>query len=590
MSQHMLILSLLLILSMCSSATGNSAPGLPLSINGISGGSSSGSSVPSPTPHPIKVCYQGEPGAYSEKSLRELLGPSPISVARKSFEDCFKAVSSREADYAILPVENSLGGSIHENYDLMLRYDLSIIAEHDFRVKHCFLMHKDAKESDIKFAISHPQALAQCQNYLRARNITPIGTYDTAGSAKMIALNAGLPEGCTIHNTVAIASDLAGKTYGLQCPHEAIEDDDSNFTRFLLLSRTGVSHLLSKKIPSKTSIVFTLPESAGALYKALACFSLRDVDFSKIESRPTSASLLQYLRFKSTTASSQTLPHFRYCFYLDFLDHELSQAAQHSLNHLQEQAQFVRVLGSYPRTSRLIGAVKSQIDGLKSDGGAVTALDSDKASTTLKIGLVGYGKKARRLAMELAKQQHEVSVLEVPSAKERAEGDGFKAFSSYDSGAFLAQKGLDVVVISAPLIAFEEAVSALPSELLRNKLVVSLNPLLEHCKDTMLNLLPAEADVLCANAMLDNGGDINGAPFVYEKVRVKNLLRSEKLVQAFQDARMRPVELDAASHDKFTGGSQFITSLMGRILNKQKLRPSPVNTRGYEVRICTSTV
>ena len=109
-----------------------------------------------------------------------------------------------------------------------------------------------------------------------------------------------MPEGCTPENTAAIASNLAGQTFELECKEEGIEDDDSNFTRFLLLGRRGVVQHLNKKIPSKTSLVFTLPNSAGALYKALACFSLRDVDMSKIESRPMSAGLLNYIRFRNT--------------------------------------------------------------------------------------------------------------------------------------------------------------------------------------------------------------------------------------------------------------------------------------------------
>jgi prephenate dehydratase len=242
-----------------------------------------------------------------------------------------------ECDYACLPVENSLGGSIHENYDLMLRYDLTIVGEHEFRVHHCLLAKPGVKREDIKYAISHPQALAQCDNFLRGLGITPVPTYDTAGSAKMIAEGKPLPKDCTPENTAAIASDLAGKTYGLDCLDKGIEDDDTNFTRFLLLARKGVSQFLAKKIPAKTSIVFTLPNTSGALYKALACFSLRDIDFSKIESRPTSASLLNYLKFRSqqkgrSARDKADLPRFRYCFYLDFLESELDENAQNAVS------------------------------------------------------------------------------------------------------------------------------------------------------------------------------------------------------------------------------------------------------------------
>ncbi|KAL3912466.1 MAG: hypothetical protein SGARI_001140, partial [Bacillariaceae sp.] len=319
----------------------------------------------------LRVAYQGCPGAYSEKSTRELLGDNVIAIGRPDFESCFQAVASMEVDYACLPIENSLGGSIHENYDLMLRYDLTICAEHEFRVQHCVLAKEGVKLEDIKYAISHPQALAQCDNYLRGLGIKPIPTYDTAGSAKMIIEN-DLPYACTPENTCAIASDLAGRTYGMNCLAKGVEDDDSNFTRFLLLGRKGVLQYLNQNVPAKTSVVFTLPNTAGALYKALACFSLRDIDFSKIESRPTSVSLLNYLKFRSQQKSNGkkknealSVPRFRYCFYLDFLDGQLSSNSENALANLREFTDYVRILGSYPRRSRLVGPVAAAVEELK---------------------------------------------------------------------------------------------------------------------------------------------------------------------------------------------------------------------------------
>ena len=183
------------------------------------------SSKSSTTALQLRVAFQGESGAYSEKSTKELLGPGVMALGYTNFEDCFRAVKRMEVDYACLPIENSLGGSIHENYDLMLRYDLTICAEHEFRVQHCvlyggtgFQQGNEATTSSpspstvtnllhgtIRYAISHPQALAQCDNYLRSFNIIPIPTYDTAGSAKMIQ-EQNLPPGCTPDNTIAIGT------------------------------------------------------------------------------------------------------------------------------------------------------------------------------------------------------------------------------------------------------------------------------------------------------------------------------------------------------------------------------------------------
>ena len=402
------------------------------------------------TKRPIKVCYQGEPGAYSEKSLRELLGHNVIAVARPTFEACYQAVASKECDYACLPFENSLGGSIHDNYDLMLRYDLTIVAEHEFRVKHCLLVVDGVKKDDIKFCMSHPQALAQCDNYLRSLGITPIPMYDTAGSAKMLMQNwkaarnkkqnndnnsnsggdndnfRALPDQCTPENTAAIASDLAGVAYGLHCLDEGIEDDDTNFTRFLLLGREGVSHHLNKNIPSKTSIVFTLPNTPGALYKALACFSLREIDFSKIESRPTSASLLNFLKFKNQALGNKAknqkdLPRFRYCFYLDFLASELDENAQNAIHHLKELAEFGKVLGSYPQKSKLVGPVLDQVEASKAftvksrDDVTMLNLPSDDDvngdGLKLNVGIIGYGSFGQFLGKKFA-ESHKVKCID----------------------------------------------------------------------------------------------------------------------------------------------------------------------------------
>lgn len=265
------------------------------------------------TKHPMKVAFQGEPGAYSEKASRELLGSRIMTVPCQSFEDTFKAVASREVDYAVVPIENSLGGSIHTNFDLLLRYDLHIIGEHEFRVEHFLLGLPGKKKSDIKKVMSHPQAIAQCENYLREWGVKPVATYDTAGSAKMIKEQ-------NLEDCAAIASDLAGETYGLDILDSNIEDDESNFTRFLLLSRNPVSSLIPPHMPAKTSICFVVPNQAGALYRALACFSLRDIDFCKIESRPTPVDLLKHLQYRKkqklteggdSDSAHRELPRFR---------------------------------------------------------------------------------------------------------------------------------------------------------------------------------------------------------------------------------------------------------------------------------------
>jgi hypothetical protein len=179
---------------------------------------------------------------------------------------------------------------------------------------------------------------------------------------------------------------------------------------------------LNKHIQSKTSIVFTLPNSPGALYKALACFSLREIDFSKIESRPTSASLLNYLRFKSQqrgnkSQSQADLPRFRYCFYLDFLANDLDDQAQNALHHLREQAEFCKILGSYPQKSKLVGPVHDEVEDSKlfkvesRDDVVMMKLPSDDGGLKLNIGIIGFDAFGQFLGQKFA-QEHKVRCLD----------------------------------------------------------------------------------------------------------------------------------------------------------------------------------
>jgi prephenate dehydratase len=510
--------------------------------------------------HPMKVAYQGEPGAYSEKASKELLGSKIMTVPYKSFEDVFKAVAAREVDYAVVPIENSLGGSIHANFDLLLRYDLHIIGEHEFKVEHFLLALPGTKKEQVKRVLSHPQALAQCDNYLRKFGVIQEPTYDTAGSAKMIR-DQGLTD------CAAIASDLAAETYGLEVLEQNIEDHDINFTRFLLLSRNSVSALIPPNLPAKTSIVFVVPNVAGALYKALACFSLRDIDFSKIESRPTSIDLLQHLQFRSSqqlqqrsfpipssssSSSSSTtendkaapthnapnsndLPRFRYTFYLDFLASEFDDRTQNALLHLKEQSEFVRVLGSYPRNSELIGPVKSTLTSLNTipvstSGTTTTTTTTTSASTTtsgvispsltgsngvlsvdqniqrrlhkstlaaagsnsmassssstsskgmniipLKIAIIGFGKFGQFLAKTFAKNHHVYCIDKDDMSNKAMELQCEEFFPLYDlTSSSFGKLNVDVILFAVSIISFEEVMRNIPKEILRNKLIVDV--------------------------------------------------------------------------------------------------------------------
>jgi len=267
----------------------------------------------------MKIAFQGEPGAYSEQAVFEYFGKVETQPC-ESFEEVFAAVRSGGCESALIPIENSLAGSIHQNYDLLLRHDLHIVGEHFLRVRHCLIALPGVKKSEIKKAISHPQALGQCDAYLRKHGIKAEQVYDTAGSVKMLKESGA-------RDTAAIASRRAAEIYKMEIVEEGIEDNSENYTRFLAIAREATQ----PKGEAKTSIVFTLRNEPGALFKALSVFALRDIDLTKIESRPLQGKPWEYL------------------FYIDFIGATQDETARRALDHLGEYAAMLRVLGSYPR-------------------------------------------------------------------------------------------------------------------------------------------------------------------------------------------------------------------------------------------------
>ena len=220
--------------------------------------------------------------------------------------------------------ENSLAGSIHRNYDLILRHQLHIIGEYHLRVNHCLLAVPGSPIEEIKEVYSHPQALAQCEHNLTDLGVKRVTAADTAGSARMVK-EWNNPE------LAAIASTRAAQVYGLDILVENLEDNSSNFTRFLALSPNPVQVKDPETGDFKTSIVFSLKNQPGALFKALSVFALRDIDLTKIESRPIQGKTWEYM------------------FYIDFAGHQKAKFGVRALDHLEELATYIRILGSYPR-------------------------------------------------------------------------------------------------------------------------------------------------------------------------------------------------------------------------------------------------
>ena len=267
----------------------------------------------------MKVAFQGEPGAYSEQAVHGHFGEVD-TLPCESFEEVFTAVGSGQCEYGLIPIENSLAGSIHQNYDLLMQHQLQIVGEYFLRVRHCLIALPDVRMSDIKKAISHPQALGQCAGYLRSHHLSLEAVYDTAGSVKMLKESGA-------RDTAAVASRRAAEIYGMQILEEGIEDNPENFTRFLAISLDPVK----PEAEAKTSILFTLKNEPGALFKALSVFALREINLTKIESRPLVGKPWEYL------------------FYIDFVGATDEERVGKALAHLGEYAAMLRVLGSYAR-------------------------------------------------------------------------------------------------------------------------------------------------------------------------------------------------------------------------------------------------
>jgi chorismate mutase/prephenate dehydratase len=268
----------------------------------------------------VAVAYQGEPGAYTEEAAFRFFGPSTKGLPYETLDDVFEAVQDGVAPLAMVPVENSLEGSITRAYDLLLDSPLMICGETELRISHCLIALETADIDSIKYVYSHPQALGQSRKYLSHLKAEMIPSSDTAGSVRMIKEK-------NQRDSAAVASARAAELYGMKVLAKEIEDNPHNFTRFFVLSKEDSP-------PSgndKTSIVFSLKHKPGALYDCLREFAARNVNLTKLESRPT-----------------RHQP-WEYNFYMDFAGHREEKSIVGALKALEEHAVFVKILGSYPR-------------------------------------------------------------------------------------------------------------------------------------------------------------------------------------------------------------------------------------------------
>ena len=262
------------------------------------------------------VSFQGERGAYSEAASVSFFGNEVDTIPCFTFTDALKNTEDNVGDYSILPVENSLEGSVGESNDLLLSTKLNVVGEVYYRIHHCLI--GTGSIDDIDTVYSHPQALGQCRQFIQKNSLKTIPSYDTAGSVKIIKdLNK---------NSVAcIASKNAAEIYDVPVILEGVEDNTNNYTRFLIFSKEKND----KTENSKTSIIFSVKHEAGALYQIINEFYQHKINLTKIESRPN----------KNTP--------WEYNFYVDFEGHQDDSLIKNMLQKLRDNSTFLKILGSY---------------------------------------------------------------------------------------------------------------------------------------------------------------------------------------------------------------------------------------------------
>ena len=265
----------------------------------------------------MKVGYFGEPGAYSNMAAIRMASGEYIPL--DSVRAVFSALQDHSIDFGVVPVENSIEGAVNQTYDFLFKTDFYIVKEYYLRVRHCLIGKPDSKLNDIKYAISHPQALAQCSEFIYSHGLKTISEYDTAGSVKIV-------KDGTDSSRAAIASELAAGIYGMKILARNIENNSSNYTRFFLMARSPVSPGGRAKI----SIVFSTENKAGSLYSILKVFNEYGINMTKIESRP-----VQYNPFN----------------YIFFIDIERNNSSDAALSRIRDITNPFKVLGVYEMAS-----------------------------------------------------------------------------------------------------------------------------------------------------------------------------------------------------------------------------------------------
>ena len=274
------------------------------------------------------VSFQGERGAYSEAASVSFFYNEIDTIPCSTFADALKNTENGVSAYTILPVENSLEGSVGESNDLLLSTKLNVVGEIYHRIHHCLI--GTGSIGDVDTVYSHPQALGQCRQFIQENSLKTIPSYDTAGSVKIIKdLNK--------NSVASIASNNAAEIFGVPVIQDGIEDNTNNYTRFLILSKESAKEVTESKDDAwsnaKTSIIFSVKHEAGALYQIINEFYQHKINLTKIESRPN----------KNTA--------WEYNFYVDFEGSQDDSMIKEMLQKIKGNSSFLKILGTYPMTN-----------------------------------------------------------------------------------------------------------------------------------------------------------------------------------------------------------------------------------------------
>ncbi len=265
-----------------------------------------------------RVVFQGAEGAYSQAAMMQYFGDQVNSFHVDTFRDAMSAIDEGSADFAVLPIENSTAGIVNEIYDLLQEYENYIVGEQIIRIEHCLLGVPGATEEDIKTVYSHPQSLMQSAKFLELHDWKQISMQNNAFAAKKVADEGDKTQ-------AAIASEYAGKIYGLEVLKKGVNHSGTNSTRFIIVTNQKIF----RKDAGKISICFEVPHESGSLYHMLSHFIYNNLNMTKIESRPIEDR------------------NWEYRFFIDFEGNLADSAVKNALRGLRDEARNMKILGNY---------------------------------------------------------------------------------------------------------------------------------------------------------------------------------------------------------------------------------------------------